>query len=262
MVQPDPTPPPSDADIEPLIRLLEPRRRILAFTGAGISTESGIPDYRGPNGVWTTGKLPTIADFATNPETRRKYWEDRRTRYAEMLALQPNAGHLALAELERAGRLLGIVTQNIDGLHQRAGNSPDRVWELHGTTHRIRCLDCGRTWPAEEIHARLASGESEPACDVCGGPLRAATVLFGESLPRDALQAATQATLACDAMLVVGSSLVVNPAAQLPVLAKRAGAVLAIVNRTPTKLDALADVRVFGEAGATLTALVAALTAG
>src|SRR5690606_353527 len=135
------------------------------------------------------------------------------------------------------------------------------VWELHGTTHRIRCMDCGRTWDAEEIHARLANGESVPACEVCGGPLRTATVLFGESIPQDALQGATDAALNCDAMLVVGSSLIVNPAAQLPVLAKRSGAVLAIINRTPTKLDQIADVRINGESGPTLTALAEALTA-
>ena len=232
-----------------LIALAEPATRIVAFTGAGISTASGIPDYRGPNGVWATGKIPTIADFRERAETRLAYWEQRRTGYADLAAKPPNDGHLALVALERAGRLLAVVTQNIDGLHQKAGSAPDRVIELHGTAHRVRCLDCGRTWPADQIQSRLAAGETEPRCAVCGGPLRGATVLFGEPLPTAALRRAAEVSAACDLMLVVGSSLVVNPAAQLPVLAKQHGAGLAIVNRTPTPLDALADALVGGDAG-------------
>jgi NAD-dependent deacetylase len=152
-----------------------------------------------------------------------------------------------------------IITQNIDGLHQRAGNDPETVIELHGTAHRVRCLDCGTTWPAGEIQARLAANDGEPRCERCGGPLRAATILFGEALPAQALQAAVDAARDSDVMLVVGSSLIVKPAAQLPILAKREGARLAIVNRTPTPLDDLADVRVAAEAGPTLGALAAAL---
>jgi NAD-dependent deacetylase len=245
--------------LDALVALAEPARRIVAFTGAGISTESGIPDYRGPNGVWRTGKIPTIADYRDNPETRRVYWETRRTSYPELLAKRPNDGHLALVALERAGRLLAVVTQNIDGLHQRAGNDPARVVELHGTAHRVRCLDCGRTWPAANVQQRLAAGESEPRCEVCGGPLRGATVLFGEALPEAALDRAAEVSAACDLMLVVGSSLVVQPAAQFPVVAKRGGARLAIVNRTPTPLDALAEVRVAGDAGPILRAVATRL---
>ncbi|MDP9366637.1 MAG: NAD-dependent deacylase [Chloroflexota bacterium] len=242
-----------------LVALARPARRIVAFTGAGISTESGIPDYRGPGGVWERQAPPTIGDFRENPETRRAYWERRRDGYPTMAAAEPNPGHRALVALERLGRLSAIVTQNIDGLHQKAGSDPDRVIELHGTTHAVRCLDCGRSWPAAAIQRRLEAGDRLPACEVCGGPLRAATVLFGEPLPAEALRRAAQVTRDSDLMLVVGSSLVVNPAAQLPRLAKQVGARLAIVNRTPTLLDTLADVRAWGEAGETLTGLVEGL---
>ena len=251
--------PAGPAHVADLIALARSRRRLVAFTGAGISTESGIPDYRGPGGVWERNAIPTLEGFRGDPAVRRAYWDGRRERYPAMLAVAPNAGHRALVELDRAGRLQAIITQNIDGLHQKAGSNPDRVIELHGSTHTVRCLDCGRRWAAPVVQARLAAGESVPTCLHCGGPLRAATVLFGEALPDAALRLAAAAARSCDLFLVVGSSLVVNPAARLPGLAKRAGAVVAIVNRTPTPLDALADVRVLGEAGPTLAALAAAL---
>ncbi len=246
--------------VDALIALARPCRRLVAFTGAGISTESGIPDYRGPGGVWERQAPPTLGDFRDNPETRRIYWERRRTGYPAMTAAQPNEGHAALVALERAGLLRAVITQNIDGLHQRAGSDPALVIELHGTTHTVRCLDCGSSWPAAAIHARLLDGESEPRCERCGGPLRASTVLFGESLPPDALRRAIDAARGCDLMLVVGSSLIVNPAARIPVIAKQAGARLALVNRTPTPLDHLADVRVSANAGPTLATLARALT--
>jgi NAD-dependent deacetylase len=245
-----------------LIELVATSSHVVAFTGAGISTESGIPDYRGPGGVWERQTPPTLGDFLDNLETRQEYWQSRRTRYPELVAAKPNAGHLALVALERSGRLDCVITQNIDGLHQAAGNSPKRVIELHGTAHRVRCLNCRTVWPAAVIQARLATIDGEPRCDVCGGPLRAATVLFGEALPRDALDHAISAARACDLMLVVGSSLVVKPAAQLPVLAKRNGARIAIVNRTPTSLDALADVHLIGEAGPVLSRVSAEVIGG
>lgn len=243
-----------------LIDLVVSSTRIVAFTGAGISTESGIPDYRGPGGVWERQAPPTIGDFLENPETRRAYWEGRRTRYPDMLAAQPNLGHKALVTLERVGKLIAIVTQNIDGLHQRAGSASEKVIELHGSANRVRCLNCGTEWPAEVIQARLATIDGEPDCEVCGiGPLRAATILFGESLPQAALQQAIAVSQQCDLMLVIGSSLIVNPAARLPVLAKRTGANLAILNRTSTPLDALADIHVIGEAGPVLSEVAAAV---
>lgn len=243
-----------------LVALLRSARRIVAFTGAGISTESGIPDYRGPNGVWATGKVPTLDDFARNEGTRREYWEARRSRYPEMRAKEPNAGHRAIAALQAAGLLTDVITQNIDGLHQAAGSDPEHVHELHGTSHVVRCLECDARWPASQVQDRLRRGEPvPPTCVICGGPLRAATILFGEALPRDALMRASAAAQACDALLVVGSSLVVNPAARLPLVAKQHGATLAIVNRTPTPADGIADVVARGDAGPTLSRLAEAL---
>lgn len=208
--------------------------------------------------MWARNAPPTLGDFKTNVGTRRSYWDQRRTHYPRMLATRPNAGHVALARLARAGRLEGIITQNIDGLHQAAGVPEDRVIELHGSTHRVRCLDCAWRWPGAEIQPRLEQ-EAVPACERCGGVLRTDTILFGEPVPTAALAAAVTLARQCDLMLVVGSSLVVNPAAQLPVVAKQAGAKVAMINREPTPLDSLADARVSGSAGATLTAIADAI---
>ncbi len=222
------------------------------FTGAGISTESGIPDYRGPNGVWARQKIPHIDTIRTDDASRMAHWQDRRVRYPEMMAKRPNAGHEALARFERGGRLFAIVTQNIDGLHQKAGNSPERVIELHGSTHRVRCLSCGRVWSGESIQECLDAGEVDPRCPVCGGVLRVATILFGESLSERELRTAFAVAQSCDLMLVVGSSLVVNPAARIPVIAKQGGGALVTINRTPTPIDSLAEVAIQAEAGPTL----------
>ncbi len=241
-----------------LIELARPARAISAFTGAGISTESGIPDYRGPGGVWERNAPPTLSDFRENPVTRRRYWEERRERYPALRDTEPNAGHLALARLQTAGHLSHVITQNIDGLHQKAGSDPERTIELHGTAHRVACLDCGASWPADQIQARLVL-EPLPSCERCGGMLRAATVLFGQAMPEDALRRAFAVARSSDLMLVVGSSLVVQPAARLPEIAVASGARLAIVNNEPTPLDNLADVVVRASAGAVLSALVDAL---
>jgi len=232
-----------------------------AFTGAGISTESGIPDYRGPGGVWERNAPPTLSDFRENAATRRQYWEERRERYPALRDTQPNAGHLALARLQSAGRLSHVITQNIDGLHQKAGSDPERTIELHGTAHQVRCLDCGASWPAEHIQARLKL-EPLPNCERCGGIVRAATVLFGQAMPADALRRAFAVAHSSDLMLVVGSSLVVQPAARVPEIAVASGAGLAIVNNEPTPLDGLADVVVRSSAGAVLSALADALLHG
>lgn len=252
------------ADVQPhlslLISLARAADRIVAFTGAGISTESGIPDYRGPGGVWERNAPPTLRDFRQNVETRRQYWTERRDRYPALRDTEPNAGHLALTRLQRSGKLGEIVTQNIDGLHQKAGSDPARTLELHGTAHRVRCLDCQTLWPAEEIQSRLER-EPLPACSRCGGILRAATVLFGEAMPEEPLRRAFAAAAKCDLMLVVGSSLVVQPAARVPEAAVAAGAHLAIVNNEPTPLDSLATVVVRAGAGAALSELVEAVLA-
>jgi NAD-dependent deacetylase len=229
---------------------------VVALTGAGISTESGIPDYRGPGGVWEKGTPPTIGDFLENPDTRRDYWEQRVSGYPKLAAAEPNEGHRALARLEQQGRLAVIVTQNIDGLHQKAGNRPERVVELHGSAHWVRCLVCLARFSSAAILDRQLGGELVPSCEQCGGPMRSATVLFGEPLPPEALQQALEAARTCDLLLVIGSSLVVNPAARLPAIAKTYGAAVAIINRTTTPYDHLADVHLLGEAGPTLVRLI------
>jgi NAD-dependent deacetylase len=247
-----------DPAVAALIEIARPARVISAFTGAGISTESGIPDYRGPGGVWERNAPPTLNDFRDNPETRRQYWAERRERYPALLDTQPNAGHLALARLQSAVCLSYVITQNIDGLHQKAGSNPERTIELHGTAHRVQCLDCGASWPADQIQGRL-DREPLPSCEICGGMIRAATVLFGQPMPDQALRRAFAVARSTDLMLVVGSSLVVQPAARLPEIAVASGARLAIVNNEPTALDSLADVVVRSSAGAVLSALADAL---
>jgi len=252
----------TDEQIASLAGLLRSAHRVVVLTGAGISTESGIPDYRGPNGVWTISKPPTLGDFMENELTRRAYWERRLESYPDLLAAQPNPAHRALVDIERAGRLSAIVTQNIDGLHQRAGSTAERVVELHGSAHRIACTNCRTVFTGADIQQRLVSGDRYPMCTVCGGILRTMTVLFGESLPAGALEQSVEAARTADLLLVVGSSLVVNPAAQLPLIARRNGAQVAIVNRTETRLDHLAHLRIEGSAGLILPQAVALALAG
>lgn len=241
--------------LAPVADAVRASRRMVVLTGAGISTESGIPDYRGPNGVWKTNRIPTVESVRTDQAGREQRWSDQRRRYPEMLALEPNAGHRAIATLERSGRVAAIVTQNIDGLHQKAGSDPDRVLELHGSSHYVRCMNCGRRYPMAEIVERVSAGEADPRCVVCGGVLRSSTILFGESLPEETLRRAVEASSTADMMLVIGSSLAVKPAAQLPVLARKNGAGLVIVNREPTPLDEIAHAVVRGEAGPVLATL-------
>jgi NAD-dependent deacetylase len=250
-----------DSAVAALIELARPARAMSAFTGAGISTESGIPDYRGPGGVWERNAPPTLSDFRMNLATRRQYWDERRERYPALRDTEPNAGHLALARLQSADRLSHVITQNIDGLHQKAGSDPERTIELHGTAHQVRCLDCGASWPADQIQSRLKF-EPLPACGLCGGMLRAATVLFGQAMPADAVRRAFAVARSRDLMLDVGSSLIVQPAARLPEIAVVSGARLAIVNNEPAPLDSLADVFVRSSAGAVLSALAHALLDG
>ncbi len=249
----------SPQDLDRVADLVRMSERMSVFTGAGISTESGIPDYRGPNGVWARQAIPHVDTIRTDDAARAEHWQDRRHRYPEMLARVPNAGHEAIAEFEADGRLLALITQNIDGLHQKAGNGDDRVIELHGSTHVIRCTQCGRRYTGVDIQRRLEAGEEDPRCPVCGGVLRTGTVLFGESLPERALRTAHAVAQATDLMLVIGSSLVVNPAARLPVIAKNAGARLVIINQSSTPIDELADVRIEAGAGEVLSGIASRL---
>lgn len=212
------------------------------LTGAGISTDSGIRDFRGPNGVWTKDpaaeKLFTIESYLNDPAIRRRSWLARRENPA--WGAEPNAGHLALVELERRGALEAVVTQNIDRLHQRAGSSPERVIEVHGNMVDAVCWDCGARSSTAEALARVDAGEEDPACLACGGILKTATVMFGQSLDPDVLDAAILAAQACDVFVAVGSTLQVQPVAGLCGVALRHGAELLIVNRDPTPYDALA----------------------
>lgn len=244
--------------IEQVARWAAGARNGVAFTGAGISTESGIPDFRGPGGFWERNDATkyTIQNYVADPEHRKQQW--RRSAQGRVLDSserpKPNAGHIALARLEELGLMRGVITQNIDGLHYEAGSR--RVLELHGTTKRIGCLECRASWPAEEILQRVRGGEDDPRCTECGGIMKRATISFGQSLPMDVLREAHEWSLEADFFLVVGSSLVVTPAADLPVAAKQAGARLVILNRERTQLDRFADVVINSDAGPTLTELL------
>lgn len=237
---------------------LRQARHVTALTGAGISTESGIPDFRGPNGVWTTDpkaeRLSHIDVYLAEPEVRVQAWRTRMAHPAWVA--QPNPGHLALVELERQGRLQALVTQNIDGLHALAGTSPQILIEIHGTMRDVACLACGDRGPAQATFDRVRAGEEDPACRRCGGILKSATISFGQALVPDDLDRAQEAAQRCDLFLAVGSSLTVHPAAALPKIAKRAGTRLVIVNGEPTPLDPLADVVLRGPIGEILPRLV------
>jgi NAD-dependent protein deacetylase/lipoamidase len=245
-------------ELDRLADLLFERRSAVAFTGAGISTESGIPDYRGPNGIWKQIKPTLYRDFLRDPEIRLNHWKRRLERYPELSAKRPNEGHRALARLQELGYLQEIITQNIDGLHQKAGSDPAMLIELHGSAHQVRCLNCGRLFDAEPFDQAFTG--DEPVCPVCGGMLKEATISFGQPLVTEDLRRALLVARSTGVMLVVGSSLTVNPAAKVPLEAARAGAELAIVNNQPTPLDELASIVVHGSAGASLTYLVERLS--
>ena len=235
--------------------LLRTSRRAVALTGAGLSTESGIPDFRSPGGVWERFRPIEYGEFVRSPAARREHWRYKLATVPVMLEAEPNAGHRALAHLEQTGRLVAVVTQNIDGLHQVAGSS--RVLELHGTNRAAVCLQCERQEPIEPVIARVAAGDEEPRCGACGGILKPATVSFGQALPRDVLEESIRLAESCDCLLAIGSSLQVQPAASLVEVAKRAGASVLILTRSATPYDELADAKLDGALGATLPALVA-----
>ena len=243
-------------DLMRFVDLFLAASRPVVFTGAGVSTESGIPDFRSPGGVWDRYKPIDFREFVRDPEARRETWRRGLQTYPVLANAQPNAAHQAIAELERLDKLALLITQNIDGLHTRAGSSSERLVELHGNAHGVRCLDCEADYGRAEVHQRVLAGEAEPPCPACGGWLKPATVSFGEALPVEALRRAERATRDCDLFLVVGSSLVVYPAASLPELALQRGAPLAIVNASPTHLDRAAAFRSDQPAGQVLARLV------
>ena len=242
-------------DIETLHALLAGSRTIVAFTGAGISTESGVPDFRSPGSPWMVNKPIPFDAFVASREARIEAWRRKFAMDDHAAGAVPNAGHRALARLINEGRSPGIVTQNIDGLHQEAGVPADRVVELHGNGTYATCLACGWRHKLAEIRPVFEATGEAPTCTMCAGPVKSATISFGQAMPQDAMRRAQALTLAADLFLVLGSSLVVFPAATFPVLAKRNGARLVIVNREPTELDEIADLVVRAEIGAVLAPL-------
>lgn len=226
------------------------------LTGAGISTESGIPDFRSPGGLWTRydPRKLTFDLFCAHEQTRREYWKLATETYPVVRDAEPNAAHRAIVEVERAGKLRCLVTQNIDGLHRKAGNSGGCIIEIHGSSLRATCIACGLEHDREELHARLLRGDVEvPHCDACGGPVKPATISFGQAMPERETQEAFEAAAECDLFVVVGSSLQVYPAASLPDAAVDAGAKLVIVNNEETPKDDLADVVLRGSAGESMS---------
>lgn len=244
--------------IEAARQLVARSQRIVVLTGAGISTDSGIADYRGPNGLWTKNpkaeQMSNIRYYLEDPEVRRLSWEHRLG--SPIWEAQPNAGHLALVELERQGRLDTLVTQNVDGLHLLAGHDPERVVEIHGNARTVLCWDCGDSAPMERALERVRAGEADPPCKACGGILKSATISFGQQLVVDDLLRAEQAAQRADLLLAIGSTLGVYPAAGLVPTALQAGAALVIVNGDPTPYDRHADVVVHASISEVLPEIV------
>jgi NAD-dependent deacetylase len=241
--------------------LLAASDRVVVLTGAGISTDSGIPDFRGPQGLWTKNpaaeKMATLQHYMAEPEVRIASWQAKLASAFD--ARRPNPGHLALVSLERQGRLATLITQNVDGLHHKAGNSPDRIVEIHGTIREVVCMHCDDRGPMESALERVRAGELDPACRKCGGILKSATISFGQELVAEDLERSEQAAATCDLALAVGSTLSVYPIANVIPLAKSAGARILIINGGPTEMDAVADVVLRGSISDLLPQLVSDL---
>ena len=249
------------SDLDTIAGWLREARQIVVLTGAGISTESGIPDFRGPQGVWTKNptaeKTATLSYYLADPEIRRAAWQNRVR--SEMWSAEPNAGHRAFVELERKAELHTLVTQNVDGLHQRAGSSAARIVEIHGTVHAAKCMACGWRGAMEPVLERVRAGEDDPPCRDCGGILKSATISFGENLVPEDLERAQRAALGADVFVAAGTSLGVYPAAALPDAALANGARLIVLNAQPTPFDDRADAVLRDQLGEILPALVALL---
>jgi NAD-dependent protein deacetylase/lipoamidase len=245
--------------IEQAAEVVRGALRVTVLTGAGISTDSGIPDFRGPDGVWTKNpaaeRTSTLSHYLHEPDVRQLAWQQRLASPA--WTAEPNAGHEALVELERQGRLVALVTQNIDELHQRAGSGKDLVVEVHGTMRRVVCWGCGAEGPMEPTLDRVRAGDPDPHCLACGGILKSATISFGQALDPATIERAETAAVQCDVLLAVGSTLSVYPAAGLVPLAREAGAEVVIVNAEPTPFDSIASAVVRGSISEVLPVLVA-----
>jgi NAD-dependent deacetylase len=249
----------SDPEIAELARLIKEARRGVVFTGAGISTESGIPDFRSPGGIWTKMMPVQFQDYIANPQARRVSWERRFEMEETWNAVKPNAGHLAVAELMQRGHVASVITQNIDNLHQAGGVPDEHVIELHGNTRYAKCLTCNTRAEIVDIRAHFDAHGEAPDCKFCGGIIKTATISFGQAMPEEEMARAEQASLDADLFLVAGSSLAVYPAAAFPLVAKRAGARLVILNREETEQDPYADLVLHREIGPTLTAALNSL---
>jgi len=233
-------------------------KAVVVFAGAGLSTESGIPDFRSPGGVWDKYNPEDFyfQNFLASEASREKYWQMATEMYEPIKMARPNQAHLAIAELEKLGKLDCVITQNIDGLHFKAGNSEEKVLQLHGTAIFVSCLSCRKQYDRDEIQERVKKGEKAPRCDGCGGILKPATISFGQSMPEKETQEAYDRSSRSDLFIVIGSSLVVQPAASMPLAAKRGGARLVIINRDPTPYDDLADLVIHGQAGPTMVGIL------
>ena len=241
-----------DSGLAELRRLLDGARRAVVFTGAGISTESGIPDFRSPGGIWTRMKPIYFQDFVASEEARVEAWRRKFESDPVMRAAQPNRGHRAVAKLVADGKVSAVITQNIDGLHQASGVPDRNVIELHGNSTYATCLSCAQRYEIDAILAAFERSGEAPDCEACGGYVKTATISFGQSMPVEAMRRAEAETLAADLFIVAGSSLVVYPAAGFPEIAKQNGAALVIVNRDPTGLDRMADLVIHEGIGDTL----------
>ena len=239
-----------------LRRMIAEAGRVVVFTGAGISTESGVPDFRSPGGVWSKMKPIYFQDFVASEAARREAWMRVFNRTAGWTGAAPNHGHAAVARMVASGKASSVITQNVDNLHQDAGTPADRVIELHGNASFARCLDCGARHEFAAFEAPFRARGEIPSCPWCTGLVKSATISFGQPLPRGVLAAAKAESLACDLFLVLGSSLVVTPAAELPRMAKSNGARLVIVNREPTDMDRLADLVLHDEIGPVMSVAV------
>jgi NAD-dependent deacetylase len=246
-----------DALAQEVAELIINAKKLVVFSGAGISTESGIPDFRSPGGIWSRFDPDdfTYQKFVADPESRRKQWRMLGEGHLTTQA-QPNLAHYAVAELDEMGRLDCVITQNVDNLHQKAGVPAEKVFELHGNMQWAVCLSCGRRYPFERIKLRLDKGEEIPDCEACHGMLKPSAVFFGEQLPQDVLTEASRRASACDLFIVVGSTLVVYPAAQMPVYAVQAGARLVIINLSSTPMDGEAAVLINAKAGEAMSRIV------
>ena len=248
----------SSEEIERVAGCIDEDERITVLTGAGISTDSGIPDFRGPQGVWTKNpeaeKMATLQHYVGDPEVRKRSWRNRLETFAG--EAEPNAGHRALVDLERLGNLHTLITQNVDGLHHKAGNNPEKIVEIHGNIREVACLDCGERAPMQRALDRVRAGEEDPACRSCGGILKSATISFGQGLVEDDLRRANEAAHDCDLMLAVGTTLAVFPIARVVPRAHQSGARVVILNGEATDMDHLADAVLHGKIGQLLPRMI------